>query len=506
MSTIKYVKKYTIKGKDIWTTRLFRDKEGTKTIYELLWGDRVRILDKTNRLWKVKARGITGYVNPRHLGNISLLELYFIDVGQGDGVLIRTPDNRHILIDGGWPRRNQPTGKNAADFVDWKFFKDYEKSSIDLEAMICSHNDQDHYGGLWDLLDKKQQKELNVSNVHIENFYHAGLSWWKGRNDKKTLGPKKSIKEGMMWTRLLEDRTTLEKALGTGRGAKLQGEWAKFLRKVKSAKTKSGLPTPVTRLSSGSRFVPNFEAGSDVEISVLAPVNFDLGGGKSGIRFFEDGNGKNTNGNSILLNLKFRDVKVLLTGDLNTQCMQSLLNDYRENIDVFECDVAKACHHGSGDVSISFLEAMKPACTIISSGDSEGHDHPRPNIIAASGLTGYKTVVDDKLVTPLVFSTEIARSVDLGKVFRMDKLKSGGSIEKTYPKRDLDQFDLHYKTTVAGGRNPKKGKSELGSKALAASTTYGLINVRTDGKTIVCASLNEVKSKWNISNFNSRFS
>ena len=34
---------------------------------------------------------------------------------------------------------------------------------------------------------------------------------------------------------------------------------------------------------------------------------------------------------------------------------------------------------------------------------------------------------------------------------------------------------------------------------------YGLVNVRTDGNKILCATLNEGKSKWEIKKFNSRF-
>ena len=79
------------------------------------------------------------------------------------------------------------------------------------------------------------------------------------------------------------------------------------------------------------------------------------------------------------------------------------------------CDVAKACHHGSDDVSYQFLQAMQPAATVISSGDNEGFDHPRPSIIAASATTGHLQLGDDNLVTPLVYSTELARSIDLGK-------------------------------------------------------------------------------------------
>jgi len=127
---------------------------------------------------KVRARGKEGYVAAAAVGDESLLELYFIDVGQGDGILIRTPDGRHLMIDGGYKRAAQPTGKNAADFVDWKFVKDYGTETIHLEAMIASHNDADHYGGLADLLDAGQERELDARQVHVDAFYHAGVAWW----------------------------------------------------------------------------------------------------------------------------------------------------------------------------------------------------------------------------------------------------------------------------------------------------------------------------------------
>ena len=47
---------------------------------------------------------------PPALSGESLLELYFVDVGQGDGVLIKKPGFRHLMIDGGFPRSTQDTG------------------------------------------------------------------------------------------------------------------------------------------------------------------------------------------------------------------------------------------------------------------------------------------------------------------------------------------------------------------------------------------------------------
>ena len=494
---IRYAKKR-------WTAPLFRTATGDDEKLELLWGDRVRVIKRGSGRWKVKARGTIGFVNPDHIGRRSVLEIYFIDVGQGDGVLIRTPDDRHILIDGGWPRRSQPTGKNAADFVDWKFFKDYEKNAILLDAMICSHNDQDHYGGLWDLLDESQFAELDCSSVFVNAFYHAGLSWWKGSRGR-TLGPSSTTNQGPMWTRLLEDRTSLQAALkSSGSGPRLQGEWSSFLRKILEAKTQDGLPTPVSRLSSNAGFLPGFDDTNDVRIEIIAPVEFELGG-KPAIRKFSGGTSKNTNGNSVLLRLAYKSVRILLTGDLNTASQQSLLEDYAGMSKVFECDVAKACHHGSGDVSMRFLEAMKPACTIISSGDSEGHDHPRPNIVAASGLTGFRKVKKDKLVTPLVFSTELARSIALGKVHQLDRLDAGDNVTEKIKGENLGRIRTRYKVTMAGDRAPKSGSARVDKRRIAAATTYGLINVRTDGRTVLCAALNEKSFKWNASDFKGRF-
>lgn len=125
---------------------------------------------------------------------------------------------------------------------------------------------------------------------------------------------------------------------------------------------------------------------------------------------------------------------MLLTGDLNRKAQQALLKEYAGREPLFECDVAKGCHHGSDDVSLRFLEAMHAAVTVISSGDNEGHAHPRPAIVAASAVTGYRHVdrQTDELLTPLVYSTEIERSVAHGAVTRIDTTAyphDGGTID-----------------------------------------------------------------------------
>ena len=179
---IKYVSKDT--------TGLFEAETGNDKKMELLWGDRVVVDTAGPVRSKVTARSKPGFVENAALGDTPLLEVYFIDVGQGDGILIRTPDGRHVMIDGGYKRAAQPTGKNAADFVDWKFAKDYGLTRIHLDAMMASHNDADHYGGLWDLLNVDQIAELDAQDVRVDAFYHAGVGWWVNpANGERWLGP-----------------------------------------------------------------------------------------------------------------------------------------------------------------------------------------------------------------------------------------------------------------------------------------------------------------------------
>lgn len=479
------------------TTKLFTEKTGTKGKGDLLWGDGVRLLGGSgNGRVEVKARGMTGWVEKKHLGGTSLLEVYFIDVGQGDGVLIKTPDFRHIMIDGGNPRANQNTGKNAADFVDWKFAKDYGQSAIELDAMIASHNDFDHYGGLSDLLDVKQNGELDAKAIELDAFYHAGLSWWSIK-DKRTLGPTTKSDGRNYYTKLIDDRASAKRAFDGDAKGQLQGAWGEFIGRVLATKRSGGTgSTTFARLSHKTGFLPGFEPGvDDPSIRVMGPVEATVAGQAVLPKFKSDST--TTNGNSVLLRLDYGRTRILLTGDLNTESQELLLETFKGDRVQFQCDVSKGCHHGSDDVSFSFLQAMGAAATVISSGDSEGHDHPRPRIVAASGATGHLTVDKDKIITPLVYSTELARSTSLGTPLAVSigTQKITGAAVK--------EIEVEYEEKV--GLTKRKGKRKLKGASVVAGLIYGLVNVRTDGSRIVTATRNEGKATWTVRSFDSRF-
>lgn len=73
----------------------------------------------------------------------------FIDVGQGDAALFRTPNGQNILVDGGADNHLLP---NLGQCLPW-----WERK---IDYIFISHYHDDHYAGLVDLLDKYQVKNI----------------------------------------------------------------------------------------------------------------------------------------------------------------------------------------------------------------------------------------------------------------------------------------------------------------------------------------------------------
>ncbi len=495
MSTIKYLKSETAK--------LYKSSTSTNEIIELLWGDRIELLTSnlSNGRYKTKARGITGYIKSEDICDEPLLELYFIDVGQGDGILIVTPDRKHVLIDGGYKRSKQPHGKSAADFVDWKFKKDYGSNTIELDDMICSHCDADHYGGLWDLVSPDQEaiEELDTDHIHVKHFYHAGVSWWKSDQKSRFLGKEE---EGYLHD-LLQGRTSIKDGLKSTSPLRLQGEWADFLKCVVN-ETNATIERLAFNPDKPFKFLPGFTNNDPVSIKILGPIEHTINGELK----LKDlgGQSKNTNGNSILLRVDYGRSRILLTGDLNKKSQQHILSNFIGNRQELAADVVKSCHHGSDDCSYEFLECVQASATIISSGDDETHAHPRPNIVAAHGLTGYQRIQNDELITPLVYSTEISRSVKIGDPYKISYANyptDNGAMNISL--ENEKKTTVSYKRTSSGALNPADRSKSLDRLKIIDGIVYGLVNVRTDGNKILCATLNEGKFKWETKTFYSRF-
>jgi competence protein ComEC len=83
------------------------------------------------------------------------LHVAFLDVGQGDAILLTLPDGRQILIDGG----------PSATQLQWRLGQEMPFWDKSLDLVINTHTDADHLGGLVSLLDRYSVGQILVTDM-----------------------------------------------------------------------------------------------------------------------------------------------------------------------------------------------------------------------------------------------------------------------------------------------------------------------------------------------------
>ncbi len=142
----------------------------------LLFGDWLMYKGSTqNGFANVFCRGNTGWIPESSIQEEKILEINFLDIGIGDGCHIVTPDDEIILIDAG-------KTDNMERFLSWRYnlrrrkvggvdgvlaTDAGSKSPMEIDHVVISHPDKDHYYGF---LNVFKNKKLSVKNV-----YHNGI-------------------------------------------------------------------------------------------------------------------------------------------------------------------------------------------------------------------------------------------------------------------------------------------------------------------------------------------
>ncbi len=458
---------------------IYDSPELKKPLKQLLWGDFVRLTGtRKGSTFPVYSRGVKGWMAGSEMQDDRLLEVAMIDVGQGDGCLIVTPDDKHILVDAG-------ARDNLHRFLRWRYNK-FRTSNLDgrdatpenpfeFEAIVCSHPDADHYAG-FDAI-------LKEPNIRVGTIYHNGIF---ERNGAQPMGPIAKQGRQSYLTELVEDTKHLDAFLAN------VSQWKrkKYATMIADA-WKSGRVGNIQNLGwdpqKGGSFVPGYAANRPLSIQVLGPVLERVSGGKA-LRSFGSAS-KTKNGHSILLKLRLRNVTMILGGDLNIPSEELLLETHvgaalpsprnhtarakfmEKARKVFQADIAKSCHHGSADFSSLFLEAVNPIATLVSSGDDEPYAHPRADTLGTIGRFGR----GDR---PLIFSTEVSRS---------------GKETVTHPFQLRNNFRGAFDALVAAKTDKEREKAMKYAHSLVDSNiersvaTYGAIQIRTDGERAVIA-------------------
>ncbi len=447
---------------------------------ELLWGDWLRIGDDIDDEWsEVRWGRNTFAVKKRDYQQERVLEMIFLDVGQGDGCILTVPGAREkiMIIDAG-------VGDNMERFLNWRF-KDF-KEKLKFHAAIITHPDADHYRGFQAIFDNEQ--------ISFENVYHNGLM---ERTGKDLLGP---VTDGFL-TDIHASKTSARELYSNAavRGRKLYPKLMWTALDSDRFDKVSMLSSAHGQKEDGRTWMPGFAPSDhpDLTIEVLGPVVTKAPNGMRGLRAFGNkltsrsmSRSKTKNGHSVLLRLRYRDFSVLFGGDLNTPAEHYLMRHYGNRGEApttlaetgamidrakqrFGVDLMKCCHHGSSDVTDEFLEATAPAAYIVSSGDEEGHVHPRPDLLGLLGKKG-------RGHRPLVLCTELLRSTR----------------EREDPKlrRKLDKLLTEIDRQEDAGKKQEleAERQELLDEVFKRNVgVYGAINLRTDGRSAVVAFRNE---------------
>lgn len=98
------------------------------------------------------------------LNKTPLLKVAFLDVGQGDAIYIESPNGNQVLIDGG---RDKSVERELSSLM-----KFYDKS---IDVVVATHADEDHVGGLPDVLERYKVKLFLEPGVKGESKTYEEL-------------------------------------------------------------------------------------------------------------------------------------------------------------------------------------------------------------------------------------------------------------------------------------------------------------------------------------------
>lgn len=279
-----------------------------------------------------KLFGINNGVLPSDLLEGDILEVNFMDVGQGDCNIIRLPDGKNMVIDAGGDRSSETA------------FKEVLKPLIDdmsitvFDYMILTHSDLDHVGYMDEILDYYE-----VKNVYRPAF--------------------RSKSEKVNEFALVETEA-----------------YDKFITKVNSE------PDCNVFLNVDEDYVIE---GENYEMNIF---NVD----KSKYTKKTSLSAKDLNAVSPFCELKYGDRSVFFTGDAEGKGGNGAEEEFvnKHITKNFDCDVLKAGHHGSAtSSSLTLLNKIDPEYVVVSVGKDNKHKHPRNEFLTR--IKEYKDVIPD---------------------------------------------------------------------------------------------------------------
>lgn len=255
---------------------------------------------------------------PKSSAAVDQMVAHFIDVGQGDAVLLEF-SCAAVLIDTGGEINDEVVGRERLAEYLRDFFLRRADLANTLKLVVLSHAHKDHTDGVTALLEAYPQ-------ITIQNVLDNGATSGSGISGQQKL-QRYADETGAGYTGVAEaDITSISGAT-------------------------SPIIDPVDCRPGG---------GVDPKIIALwGRVDLDAGWANNG------------NNDSLVLRVDFGAASFLFTGDLEKDGITAMLESYAADTSIFDVDVLKVGHHGSHNATTKeLIAAVTPKVAVIQAGDS----------------------------------------------------------------------------------------------------------------------------------------
>lgn len=252
----------------------------------------------------------------------SPVQITFLDVGQGDCIFVRSKSKEMYLVDGG--------SSSVSEIARYRILPFLKSQGVaELRAIFVTHPDEDHCNGITEIL-----KQGTLEGIHIQNLVLPDIAAEVQNDGYKEL------------VQLAREQQIPVTYLHRGQSL-LPAQWS--LRSQQSQQLQQ------------SRQSQKVHA-EHLQIQCLHPA--------------ENTSILNPNEYSMVLQLQYQNLTVLLTGDVEGTGESALMEEIRQQKQE-EFRILKVAHHGSkNSTSDEFLERLSPQLAIISCGENNRYGHP----------------------------------------------------------------------------------------------------------------------------------
>lgn len=277
------------------------------------------------------------------------LSVHFIDVGQGDSIAIRFPDNKTMLIDAGI----KSSSDQLINYLNTNFFEQGENT---FDYLLLTHSDADHCGAMVDICD-----EFTINKIFRPKIYSVY---------KRTLNG--------VTTTVFDELDGNYENKNTCTTLTYYNTISAF-----NNETSNVIFTDIEQMNSTHKIF-----GDDYSIDFYSP-NSD---------YLTTSAGTVVNDHSPIMSLNYNGRKIMFTGDASTTVEETAMALH----DLPDVDILKVGHHGSAtSTGLSFLQEVKPEHAIISCGTGNKYGHPTSEVLnrlATVGSAVYRTDTNGNIV------------------------------------------------------------------------------------------------------------